>query len=580
MIALDRVLANIDTSQIIPKNVEGVKADPPPIFFSKTPAVLVNIDGDPIWSPIKDNDLHFAVNTNWDLFQHGPTKTFYLRNDTIVAEGRRREGPWTPAGTLPDSFTKLPDDDNWKDVKASAAGHRRSAPAEAPTVFVSLDAGGADSAERRAELSAGPGHGRAAVGQQHRQRRLPDGHTGTVYFLVPGRWFSAPDFGGPWTFATPKLPEDFKKIPLEHPRSRVLASVPGTTRPPKRSCSRRFRRPPRSARRVQGARGRVSGRRRSSSRSRQTTVAARGQHRQGHPEGRRPLLHVLPGRLVHVEDADRPVGGHRRRPESNLRDPGQLAVLCRHLRHRRGATTTTRWCLRRRPAYTGVMVAWGCAVWGTGYYYPPYYGYGGIYPVYYPHYPTYGYGARITRGPAPTRAARSRMVPMAARASARATTRDRHLLAGAAAYGPYGARGAAQAYNPRTGTYAADAQGANVYGSWGATGVQRGDQWASTPRTTNNATGVTTRATQGSAAARRSTRRAGRQRRRPSAERQRRRLRRPRRQRLPQAGRQLSEVQTTAAGTTSSSRRPSSASRRKRMRRTGSLHGIPRPPGR
>ena len=50
VIALDRVLANIDTSQIIPKNVEGVKADPPPIFFSKTPAVLVNIDGDPIWA--------------------------------------------------------------------------------------------------------------------------------------------------------------------------------------------------------------------------------------------------------------------------------------------------------------------------------------------------------------------------------------------------------------------------------------------------------------------------------------------------------------------------------------------------
>ena len=57
VIALDRVLANIDTSQIIPKNVEGVKADPPPIFFSKTPAVLVNIDGEPIWAPIPQNDL-------------------------------------------------------------------------------------------------------------------------------------------------------------------------------------------------------------------------------------------------------------------------------------------------------------------------------------------------------------------------------------------------------------------------------------------------------------------------------------------------------------------------------------------
>ena len=54
------------------------------------------------------------------------------------------------------------------------------------------------------------------------------GLTGPVYVLVSGRWFSAPDFTGPWTFATPAMPEDFKKIPLEHPRSRVLASVPGT----------------------------------------------------------------------------------------------------------------------------------------------------------------------------------------------------------------------------------------------------------------------------------------------------------------------------------------------------------------
>ena len=54
------------------------------------------------------------------------------------------------------------------------------------------------------------------------------GKTGPVYYLVAGRWFSAPDFTGPWTFATPTLPADFKKIPIEHDRSRVLASVPGT----------------------------------------------------------------------------------------------------------------------------------------------------------------------------------------------------------------------------------------------------------------------------------------------------------------------------------------------------------------
>src|SRR5262249_12614631 len=48
----------------------------------------------------------------------------------------------------------------------------------------------------------------------------------------------------------------------------------------------------------------------------------------------------------------------------------------------------------------------------------------------------------------------------------------------------------------RTGSYAQTRQGANVYGSWGATGVQRGDQWAKTARVTNRAAGATTRATQ------------------------------------------------------------------------------------
>ena len=52
------------------------------------------------------------------------------------------------------------------------------------------------------------------------------GKTGLIYYLVAGRWFSAQDFTGPWTFATLTLPEDFKKIPLEHDRSRVLAAVP------------------------------------------------------------------------------------------------------------------------------------------------------------------------------------------------------------------------------------------------------------------------------------------------------------------------------------------------------------------
>jgi hypothetical protein len=63
---------------------------------------------------------------------------------------------------------------------------------------------------------------------------------------------------------------------------------------------------------------------------------------------------------------------------------------------------------------------------------------------------------------------------------------------GAAAYGPYGSRAAGQAYNPRTGTYAQTRQGSNVYGNWGTSAVQRGDNWAQTAHAQNYARGTST----------------------------------------------------------------------------------------
>jgi hypothetical protein len=68
---------------------------------------------------------------------------------------------------------------------------------------------------------------------------------------------------------------------------------------------------------------------------------------------------------------------------------------------------------------------------------------------------------------------------------------------GAAAYGPYGGRGVAEAWNPRTGTYAHTRQGGNIYGNWGTSYVQRGDEWARTTHRTNYATGATTRTIRG-----------------------------------------------------------------------------------
>jgi hypothetical protein len=490
VIALDRVLANLDKSQIVPKNVEGVKADPPTIFFSKTPAVIVNLDGEPIWSPIKENDLKYAVNTNWDLLEHGPTKTYYLRNESTWLKATDVKGPWSSAGTLPESFKKLPAEDNWKDVKANLPG----TPAKTvPKVLVTYQPG-------ELILLRGEPNYLLVQGTELLWVSNTDsdvfrmGKTGPVYYLVAGRWFSAPDFTGPWTFATPSLPADFKKIPLEHDRSRVLASVPGTD---------------------QAAEAVLLAQIPQTARVNRKQTKAPDVAFQGDPQFQ-PIEKTTVQRAVNTD--------------KDIFKVGDLYYMCYQGVWFSGKSASGPWevassvpeqiyqipvsspahhvtyvtvedddddewvTFAAAAGYTGMMVAWGCTVWGSGWYYPPYYGYGAYYPYYYGHFPTYGYSAWYN----PYTGAYGRSAAVygpygGAGVGARYNPRTGTYARGAAAYGPYGARGVAQAYNPRTGTYAQTRQGSNVYGSWGSTSVQRGDDWAKTNRYTNRQTGNTTR---------------------------------------------------------------------------------------
>ena len=115
--------------------------------------------------------MKYAVNTNWDLFQYVPTNTYYLRNDDTWLKPSDVKGAWAPAGTLPDSFKKLPAEDNWKDVLANLPGKPLAASA-VPKIFVSFLP--AELILLTGEPIYAPGRRHEpAVGQQHRERRLP-----------------------------------------------------------------------------------------------------------------------------------------------------------------------------------------------------------------------------------------------------------------------------------------------------------------------------------------------------------------------------------------------------------------------
>jgi len=59
-----------------------------------------------------------------------------VRNEETWLKASALEGSWQPAGKLPESFQKLPNDDNWKEVKASLPGKKLSTK-NMPTGFLS-----------------------------------------------------------------------------------------------------------------------------------------------------------------------------------------------------------------------------------------------------------------------------------------------------------------------------------------------------------------------------------------------------------------------------------------------------------
>jgi hypothetical protein len=475
VLGLDRVLANIEKGK--PKPGPAVKSDPPAIFSSTRAAIVVNFDGKPVMNLIDGVDLKFAVNTNWDVFQDG-AGTWYLRNQGSWLTSPSLDKGWKAAGSLPASFSKLPNDDNWKEVRGSLPGQRLSAD-QTPTVFVS------ESPAELILLSGAPNYllveGTDLLWVSNTESdlfRLRKG--GPFYYLVAGRWFAAPDLKGPWTFATPSLPDDFKKIPVDHQRSRVLASVPGTNQaaeavllaqiPKTARVNKAETKAPEVTYQGEPSFKPIDGTQMSYAANASNDIIKVGDlyymcfqavwFVSSKPQGPWEVTSSLPSAITTIP------------PSSPVHHVTYVTV--------QESAPADPWVTFAYVAgYTSMMVAYGCVVWGTGYYYQPYVYYGGRYPVYYPYAHTYGAAAWYNPYTGTYGRGAAAYGPYGgAGVGAAYNPRTGTYARGAAAYGPYGSRSFAEAYNPRTGTYAQSRQGSNVYGNWGSSSVQRGDDWA------------------------------------------------------------------------------------------------------
>ena len=503
VMALDRLVASVEKTQA-PAAVP-VQNDPPAIFVSNTPAILLNVDGEAVRADIAGTNLGFVVNSNFPLFfEKESPKDYYLYTGQQWLKSASMEGGWDPVPKLPGDFSKVANDPKWAQMKKPILSP--SAKGKPATVFYS---------NKPAEVILFQGQPNYAniPGTQLSYATNTDADlfvytpTQDYYYLAAGRWFQAQNLKGPWTFTTEHLPPDFANIPENSPAARVLVSVPGTDE------------------------------------AKDAVLLAQI-----------PTTAVVDPKAAEQAKVNysgnpefKPIEGTSLQYATNTADKvikvGDVYYLCLQGVWFMSPSPTGPWTTAASvpkeiysippsspvynvtyvtqstnpegsiqssytAGYLGTFIA-GATVGailasGTGYYYPPYYGYPvGGYPVYRPYPCTYGVGSYYNTYSGAYGVARGVYGPYGGAAAGAAYNPYTGTYArGATAYGPYGSQSVAQAYNPYTGTYAATHQGSNAYSSWGQSVVSNGNKSAYTQHYSNaNGTVATAQGSQGGAAA-------------------------------------------------------------------------------
>jgi hypothetical protein len=404
-----------------------------------------------------------------------------------MANCRKLDGQWSPTKKLPPAMSKVPQDKQWSALK-KLIPPPASPKSVTPDVFYS---------DKPAEIILFDGQ---PVYAQIPNTQLEYAtNTSSVvfvykptqqfYYLTAGRWFSAADLQGPWTYATPNLPADFAKIPSSSPASAILATVPGTEEAKDAVLLAQVPttmtvKPTEAAAKVKVAYAGdpkfepIKG----TSMQYATNTADKVIELEGTyylclqgvwfmaptPTGPWSTCMSVPNEIYTIPSSS---------PVYNVTYVTQTANP--------DGTVTSNYTAGYLGSFilgaaTGAILADGSGYWwppycNAGYYYPypatycgAYYGYGYHYGTPYYDYNTGAYGwhgsAYGPYGSAHWGAGYNPYTGTYARGGTVST--------------PYGSRSAAQAYNPYTGTYAQTRQGSSPTAQWGSSYVSRGSQSA------------------------------------------------------------------------------------------------------
>jgi hypothetical protein len=216
-ISVDQLLADLDAEKAGVAEAE-LKHNPPKIILSTRPALLVSIDGEPVFEMIDGSRYERVVNTPFLLVRGGKDYYLYIGSNAWY-EATSISGAWTRSKRVPDDVASLvepADDDDTQvdDIQIIIANE--------PTELI---------------ISDGPPSWAPVEGMNLLYMDNTDSNaflelsTQSYYVLLSGRWYRGEGLLGDlqWSHVpNDELPEPFGDIPEDSVNGAVLSQVAGT----------------------------------------------------------------------------------------------------------------------------------------------------------------------------------------------------------------------------------------------------------------------------------------------------------------------------------------------------------------
>ena len=217
-ISLEQLTASLVTAERERESLADLRNDPPAIIFADELAVLLLYDGAPRFSPVDNSPYERVLNTPFLVVRDTGSRACYLSSGTLWYQAEDPLGPWTPTTSPPSDLVKMlppPDSDD-------------AAPKVPPAIVVATEPTelvASDGAPRWTSLSGG----QILYVENTETAWLRELSTGNMYVLLSGRWYRAKTEDGPWTFVpADELPVSFKEIPPASDIGGLRVSVAGT----------------------------------------------------------------------------------------------------------------------------------------------------------------------------------------------------------------------------------------------------------------------------------------------------------------------------------------------------------------